>query len=46
MTLARQREKARAEKRWKDADNIRGEIAAAGFEVQDTPDGPRVKSIK
>jgi cysteinyl-tRNA synthetase len=46
LELARQREKARAEKRWKDADNIRGEIAAAGFEVQDTPDGPRVKSIK
>ncbi len=46
LELARQREEARSEKRWKDADEIRDRIASAGFEIQDTSDGPRVRSKK
>jgi cysteinyl-tRNA synthetase len=38
-----ERQKARAEKRWKDADAIRDQIAAAGYEVIDTPQGPKLK---
>jgi cysteinyl-tRNA synthetase len=44
--LLQQRQKARQEKRWKDADLIRDQITAAGFDVEDTPQGPRLKSRK
>ena len=37
---------ARAEKRWQDADALRNEILQAGFEIEDTPQGPRVKRKK
>jgi len=40
------RKLARQEKRWADADAIRGEIAALGFEVEDTPQGPKIRSRK
>lgn len=39
--LALAREAARREKRWADADRLREEIRLAGFEVEDTPEGPR-----
>jgi cysteinyl-tRNA synthetase len=42
-TLVQQRQQARQEKRWKDADTVRDQIAAAGYEIKDTPQGPRVK---
>jgi len=41
--LLDQRRQARAEKRWKDADALRDQVTAAGFEVEDTPQGTRVK---
>lgn len=37
------RQQARAEKRWKDADAMRDQIAAAGYEVVDTPQGTKLK---
>jgi cysteinyl-tRNA synthetase len=37
------RRQARAEKRWKDADAIRDQITAAGYEVIDTAQGAKLK---
>ena len=42
--LIRPRQQARAEKRWRDADTLRDQITAAGYEIEDTPQGPRVKT--
>lgn len=44
--LVEQRTLARKEKRWADADNLRQQVLEAGFEIEDTPQGPRVKSRK
>lgn len=41
--LVEQRQKARQEKRWKDADALRDQVVQAGFEIEDTPHGPRLK---
>ncbi len=46
LQLLSQRQAARAEKRWADADRFRDEISAAGYEIEDTPEGPRVKEKK
>ncbi len=43
QALAHARDLARAEKRWQDADALRGEIAAAGYTIEDTPAGSRVQ---
>jgi cysteinyl-tRNA synthetase len=43
LALVAQRQQARQEKRWQDADALRGQIRAAGYEVEDTPQGPRVR---
>jgi len=40
--LAREREEARAARDFERADRLRDEIAALGFAVRDTPDGPRL----
>ena len=37
------REKARSEKNWKEADFYRDQITSAGFLIEDTPQGPRLK---
>ncbi len=42
MALVEQRTAARKEKRWQDADALRAQVAAAGYEIEDTPQGPRV----
>jgi cysteinyl-tRNA synthetase len=42
LALAFEREEARAERDFARADALRDEIAAAGFEVRDTPEGPQV----
>jgi cysteinyl-tRNA synthetase len=42
--LLRQRQSARSEKRWQDADRLRDQIHAAGFEIEDTPEGPRLRA--
>lgn len=44
--LVDQRQQARKEKRWKDADALRSQIQDAGYEIEDTPQGPRIKSRK
>jgi len=41
-SLARQRDEARAAKDWAEADRLRDEIRAAGWEVEDTAEGTRV----
>ena len=43
MQLAEQRQKARTEKRWKDADDIREQVSIAGYEIEDTVQGPRIR---
>lgn len=43
LALATQRQQARAEKRWQEADALRAQLKAAGYEVEDTPQGPRVR---
>lgn len=37
-----EREMARAEKRWADADDCRAKIESEGYIIEDTPDGPRL----
>jgi cysteinyl-tRNA synthetase len=44
--LVQQRLQARKEKRWQDADALRDQIAAAGYEVKDTPQGAKVEKRK
>jgi cysteinyl-tRNA synthetase len=44
MALVQQRQKARAAKRWQDADALRKQVKAAGYAIDDTPEGPRVRS--
>jgi cysteinyl-tRNA synthetase len=46
MALVQQRQEARAEKRWDFADALRQQVADAGFEIEDTSSGPRLKSIR
>ena len=43
VALLHERQQARAEKRWQDADALRDRIAAAGWELMDTPEGPKLK---
>ena len=42
MALAEERRMARAEKRYADADSLRDQIIAAGFDIKDTPLGPEI----
>jgi cysteinyl-tRNA synthetase len=42
--LVQQRQHARAEKRWQDADALREQVKAAGYDIDDTPQGPRIRS--
>ncbi len=44
LALVQQRLEARREKRWGDADALRAAIQAAGYEIEDSPDGPRLTS--
>ncbi len=43
MALVEQRTVARKEKRWQDADALRAQVTEAGYEIEDTPQGPRVR---
>lgn len=43
--LVQEREKARAKKDWKIADQLRSQIRELGWTVEDTPKGPVVKSV-
>ncbi len=46
LALVQSRQQARSEKRWADADAYRQQVSAAGYEIEDTPQGARVKSKK
>lgn len=46
LQLVEARQQARREKRWQDADALRERISTEGYEVEDTPQGPRVKRKK
>lgn len=46
MVLVNERQQARADKRWADADKLRDHIRAAGFDIEDTPEVPRVRPIR
>lgn len=46
MALVQQRAQARKEKRWKDADALRNQASAAGFDIEDKADGTRVHRRK
>ncbi|GAH78224.1 unnamed protein product [marine sediment metagenome] len=43
--MVREREKARKEKDWKLADEIRRKIKKLGYWVEDTKKGPKVKRL-
>jgi cysteinyl-tRNA synthetase len=43
LNLLEQRQMARKEKRWADADALRAQVTEAGYEIMDTPQGPQVK---
>jgi len=43
LALVEQRQQARQERRWQEADALRDQIQAAGYELEDTPDGARVR---
>jgi cysteinyl-tRNA synthetase len=44
LALVEQREQARGDKRWGDADALREQIEEAGYQVRDTAEGSEVKS--
>ncbi len=43
MDLVRRREEARQQRDWKVADSLRAEVSRLGYQVDDTPSGPRVR---
>jgi cysteinyl-tRNA synthetase len=43
IALLEKRQAARAAKQWAEADALRDQITAAGYEIEDTPQGPRAK---
>jgi cysteinyl-tRNA synthetase len=44
MSLVEERQRARTEKNWQKADALRDQICEAGYELMDTPDGPKIKA--
>ena len=46
QAMAEKRQQARTDKDWATADQMRDEITATGYEVEDTPEGPRVSPLK
>ena len=45
LALVEKRQAARKSKDWAAADALRGEIAALGWQVVDTPEGPKVEQV-
>jgi cysteinyl-tRNA synthetase len=43
LNLLEQRQQARQNKQWAEADRVRNELAALGWVIQDTPQGPKLK---
>jgi len=46
LVLVEQRERARAARDWSAADTLRERIADMGWQVLDTPDGPRLEPVR
>jgi cysteinyl-tRNA synthetase len=46
MALVEEREQARSAKRWKDADALREQVRQVGYEIEDTPKGPKIKAAR
>ncbi|HXH08630.1 MAG TPA: hypothetical protein VNP04_02490 [Alphaproteobacteria bacterium] len=44
IALVQERQRARIQKRWEDADALREQVRAAGYDIDDTPQGARVRS--
>jgi len=44
LVLVEERQKARIEKNWAKADELRDQIVEAGYELMDTPDGAEIRS--
>jgi cysteinyl-tRNA synthetase len=44
--LVQQRQQARVAREWQRADQLRSQISAAGYEVEDTPQGPQIHRAK
>ncbi len=45
LALVALRQKARQEKNWLEADALREQLAALGWQILDTPEGPQIKPI-
>lgn len=45
LTKVQEREFARKKRDWAEADRLRKEIATLGWQVQDTPEGPRLEQV-
>ena len=45
MDMAQDREEAKKEKRYDDADKLRNKIQSRGYTISDTPEGPRIVRI-
>ena len=45
LALVEERETARSRSEWATADALRARIAAAGWHISDTPDGPQLESL-
>ena len=45
LQMAKERETARQNKNWAEADRLRDEILGSGFSVEDTPNGPKLKKL-
>lgn len=45
LSLAEQRQQARKDKNWAEADRLRDELKSKGWVIEDTPNGPRPKRI-
>jgi cysteinyl-tRNA synthetase len=41
--LVQRRQRARAGQRWPEADALREQVKAAGYDIEDTPQGPRIR---
>jgi cysteinyl-tRNA synthetase len=46
LALVEQREAARTQRDWAQADTLRQQAAALGWQIRDTPAGPVVESLR
>jgi cysteinyl-tRNA synthetase len=46
LALVAERQSARAAKDWPKADSVRQQLAALGWQVKDTPQGPEIAKVE